>query len=232
MDNVFCFVMLFSYFNVPPELQHPVLFWGVLGALIMRGVLIAVGSALIARFHWVIYIFGAFLVFTGARMALHEDEGIHPERNPVLNWARKLLPITEDYQHDHFFVRNQGVLMATPLFLVLLLVETTDLMFAVDSIPAVFAITRDPFIVLTSNVMAILGLRTLYFLLAGVIDLFHYLKVGLAIVLVFVGFKMLLSELYHIPITISLGMVAGILVLSIVLSLLFPEGEAEQEEEL
>jgi len=227
LDNIFVFVLIFSYFRVPAEYQHRVLFWGVIGALVMRGVMIALGAALIARFHWVIYVFGAFLVVTGAKMAIQKEEGIEPDKNPVLRWARRIMPVTPDYEGEHFFVVKDGVRMLTPLFLVLVFVETTDLMFAVDSIPAIFAVTRDPFIVFTSNVMAILGLRTLYFLLAGIINLFRYLKVGLAVVLVFVGVKMLISEIYHIPIGLSLGVVAGIIGLSILLSLLIPAREPQ-----
>jgi tellurite resistance protein TerC len=199
--------------------QHRVLFWGILGALIMRGALIAVGAALLKEFHWIIYVFGGFLVFTGIRMALHRNEEMHPEKNPLVKLLRRVMPVTENYEGDKFFIRRAGRLMATPLFLVLLLVESTDLVFAVDSIPAIFAVTEDPFIVYTSNVFAILGLRSLYFLLAGVVDKFSYLKLGLSVVLVFVGIKMLLVDLYKIPVGLSLGIIFSILAVSIAASL-------------
>lgn len=226
VDNIFVFVLIFSYFNVPLKYQHRVLFWGILGALVMRGTMIGAGAALINEFHWIIYIFGAFLVFTGIRMARQTEEAIEPEANPALRLVRRYMPVTNRYHGQKFFVKEQvGSRMrrvATPLFVVLVLVETTDLIFAVDSIPAIFAITTDPFIVYTSNVFAILGLRALYFLLAGVIHKFHYLKLGLSIVLVFVGTKMLLEGVLHIPIGISLGVVALVLTTSVVASLLFP----------
>jgi tellurite resistance protein TerC len=220
VDNIFVFVLIFTFFAVPAAYQHRVLFWGILGALVMRGTLIAAGAALLKEFHWIIYVFGAFLIFTGIRMAMHKNEEIHPERNPLVRLLRRIMPVTENYEGDKFFIRRAGKLMATPLFLVLLLVESTDLVFAVDSIPAIFAITEDPFIVYTSNVFAILGLRSLYFLLAGVVDKFHYLKLGLSVVLVFVGIKMVLVDVYKIPVGISLGVIAGILAASIAASLL------------
>src|SRR5512136_980701 len=223
VDNVFVFALLFSYFAVPAKYQHKVLFWGILGALIMRAIMIALGAALITRFTWVIYIFGAFLILTGIKMVVKREEEIHPERNPVVRWFKKLMPVTADYREDKFFVREKGLRMATPLFVVLLLVEFSDLIFAVDSIPAIFAVTTDPFIVYTSNVFAILGLRSLYFALAGVMNKFHYLKIGLGVVLSFVGVKMLLAHTpYKIDTLISLAVVAGILSLSIVASLLRP----------
>lgn len=222
VDNLFVFVLIFSYFAVPAAYQHRVLFWGVLGALVMRGALIGVGAALIKEFHWIIYIFGAFLIFTGARMALHDDEEIQPENNPLVNLVRRFLPVTRGYVRDKFFVRTGSALAVTPLFLVLLIVESTDLVFAVDSIPAIFAVTTEPFLVYTSNVFAILGLRSLYFVLAGVIDKFHYLKLGLSVVLVFVGVKMVIADLYHIPVALSLGVVTGVLVLAVIASLLWP----------
>jgi tellurite resistance protein TerC len=219
VDNIFVFILIFSFFAVPAAYQHRVLFWGILGALIMRGALIAVGAALLREFHWIIYIFGAFLVLTGIRMARHQDEELRPEQNPVVKFFRRLMPVTENFEKDKFFVRRAGTLMATPLFLILLIVESTDLVFAVDSIPAIFAVTRDPFIVYTSNVFAILGLRALYFLLANVMGKFQYLKVGLSVILVFIGVKMLITDLYHIPVGASLLVVAGILTISIVASL-------------
>ena len=207
-DNIFVFVLIFTFFAVPAIYQHRVLFWGIIGALIMRGALIAVGAVLLKEFHWIIYIFGAFLIFTGIRMAIHRNEEMHPEQNPVVKLLRKIMPVTENYEDDHFFIRRAGRLMATPLFLVLLIVESTDLIFAVDSIPAIFAVTIDPFIVYTSNVFAILGLRSLYFLLAGVIDKFYYLKLGLSVVLAFVGTKMVIVDIYKIPVGFSLGVIA------------------------
>lgn len=234
VDNIFVFVLIFSYFSVPAKYQHRVLFWGILGALVMRGAMILIGSYLIQRFHWVIYVFGGFLVITGIRMALQRGHEIHPEANPVLRLVRRILPVTTEYRGQEFFVREpvgpagKVHTMATPLFVVLILVETTDLIFALDSIPAIFAITQDPFIVYTSNVFAILGLRALYFLLAGVIEKFRFLKVGLAVVLVFVGVKMLLSDIFPVPIGVSLGVIAGILLTSIVASLLYPrQGDGE-----
>jgi len=218
VDNIFVFVLLFTFFAVPAAYQHRALFWGILGALLMRGALIAVGAALLKEFHWIIYVFGAFLIFTGIRMALHRNEEMHPERNPLVKLLRKVIPVTETYEADHFFIRRAGKLMATPLFLVLVLVESTDLIFAVDSIPAIFAVTQEPFIVYTSNVFAILGLRSLYFLLAGVMDKFYYLKLGLSVVLVFVGVKMAIVDFYKMPVGLSLGMIATILTISIVAS--------------
>jgi tellurite resistance protein TerC len=220
VDNIFVFVLIFTFFAVPAIYQHRVLFWGILGALIMRGALIAVGAVLLKEFHWIIYIFGAFLIFTGIRMAIHRNEEMHPEQNPVVKLLRKIMPVTENYEGDHFFIRRAGRLLATPLFLVLLIVESTDLVFAVDSIPAIFAVTNDPFIVYTSNVFAILGLRSLYFLLSGVIDKFYYLKLGLSVVLAFVGTKMVIVDIYKIPVGLSLGVIAGILTIAVVASLL------------
>ena len=224
VDNVFVFALLFSYFAVPPLYQHKVLFWGILGALIMRAIMILLGAALIDRFAWIIYVFGAFLILTGIKMIVKREEEIHPERNPVVRWFKRLVPVTSDYRGDKFFVRENGVLMATPLFVALLLVEVSDLIFAVDSIPAIFAVTRDPFIVYTSNVFAILGLRSLYFALAGVMDKFHYLKIGLGVVLTFVGLKMLLGHTsWKIDTHVSLGVIVLILAASVILSLLRPK---------
>jgi tellurite resistance protein TerC len=211
VDNLFVFVMIFSAFSVPALYQHRVLFWGVLGALVMRGILIFVGALLLKQFHWIIYVFGAFLIFTGIKMAIHRAEALHPEDNPIVRWVRRFLPMTEDYEGTKFLVRRAGQLLATPLLLVLIVVETTDVVFAVDSIPAVFAVTRDPFIVYTSNVFAILGLRSLYFVLAGAVAKFHYLKLALSGILAFVGVKMVLADLYKIPIALSLSVIAVIL---------------------
>ncbi len=224
VDNVFVFALLFSYFAVPPVYQHKVLFWGILGALVMRAVMIAAGAALIAKFAWIIYVFGAFLIVTGVKMIFKREEQIHPERNPLVRLFKKFMPVTSGYRGDKFFVRENGVRLATPLFVVLLLVEFSDLIFAVDSIPAIFAVTKDPFIVYTSNVFAILGLRSLYFALAGVMDKFHYLKVGLGVVLSFVGVKMMLAHTaWKIDTLVSLGVIVMILAASVVLSLLKPK---------
>jgi len=230
IDNLFVFLLIFSYFAVPPIYQHRVLFWGVLGALVMRFVFIVAGAALLARFHWLIYVFGVFLIFTGLRMARKGDEEIHPEKNPVVNFVRRLMPVTPDYQGGRFFIRDMGRLMATPLFIVLVMVETTDVIFALDSIPAIFAITTDPFIVYTSNVFAILGLRSLFFALAGVMVMFHYLKLGLSAVLTFIGAKMVLADFLHIPIGISLLIIAGILIASVVASLIWPQNTDDTAE--
>ena len=220
VDNVFVFALLFSYFAVPPKYQHKVLFWGILGALIMRAIMIAAGAALITRFSWIIYIFGGFLILTGIKMIVKRETEIHPERNPVVRAFKKLVPVTPDYRGAKFFVIENGRRLATPLFVVLLLVEFTDLIFAVDSIPAIFAVTTDPFIVYTSNVFAILGLRSLYFALAGVMNKFHYLKVGLGVVLSFVGVKMLLAHSpWKISTPVSLAVIVTILTASIVWSL-------------
>ena len=227
VDNIFVFVLVFSYFGVPAQYQHRVLFWGVLGALAMRAAMIFAGVALIERFGWIMYIFGAFLVFTGIRMATRTEHGIEPENNPAIRVVRRFLRVTNEYHGQKFFLRasagGQIRTAATPLFVVLILVETTDLLFALDSIPAIFAITTDPFLAYTSNVFAILGLRSLYFLLAGIIHRFHYLKLGLAVVLVFVGLKMLIAEIYHIPIGFSLLFIAVVLGAAIAASLLFPQ---------
>ncbi|QBD77866.1 TerC family protein [Ktedonosporobacter rubrisoli] len=220
IDNIFVFVLVFTYFNVEASYQHRVLFWGVLGALVMRGILIAVGATLLEQFHWIIYLFGAFLIFTGVRMAFQRETEVHPEKNPILKLVRRVIPVTENYERDHFFVRRAGKLLATPLLLVLIVVETTDLLFAVDSIPAIFAVTQDPFIVYTSNVCAILGLRSLYFVLANVVHKIYYLKLGLAVILAFVGVKMVLVDIFHIPTFLSLLVIALILAAAVVASLI------------
>ncbi len=227
IDNIFVFALLFSYFAVPPQYQHRVLFWGILGALIMRAIMIAAGSVLIAKFGWIIFVFGAFLILTGLKMIFKKEEEIHPERNPVVRWFKRLMPVTSDYRGDKFFVRENGVRMATPLFVVLLLVEISDVIFAVDSIPAIFAVTDDPFIVYTSNVFAILGLRSLYFALAGVMNKFHYLKIGLGVVLTFVGVKMFLGHTaYKIDTAVSLGVIIGVLATAVIASLVWPRTTA------
>ncbi|HKV00945.1 MAG TPA: TerC family protein [Ktedonobacteraceae bacterium] len=218
VDNIFVFGLLFTYFKVPAAYQHRVLFWGVLGALVLRGTMIVLGTSLLDAFHWIIYLFGAFLIFTGVRMLFHKEEEVHPERNPVLKLVRRIVPVTHGYERDHFIVRRAGQVLVTPLLLVLLVVETTDLIFALDSIPAIFAVTLDPFIVYTSNVFALLGLRCLYFVFANAMAKFYYLKLGLAVVLSFVGVKMVLADIYHIPTTLSLAVIAVVLATAIVAS--------------
>lgn len=218
VDNLFVFVLVFSFFAVPSKYQHRVLFWGILGALLMRGILIAVGAVLITKFHWIIYLFGAFLLITGIKMFFFSGAAIDPGKNPVVRLFKRLFAVTDEYHEDKFFIRRGTRWVATPLFLVLLLVETTDLIFAVDSIPAIFAVTNDPFIVYTSNVFAILGLRSLYFLLAGVVAKFVYLKPALAAVLAFVGIKMLLVDVYKVPALVSLAVIATLLGIGLVAS--------------
>ena len=227
VDNLFVFLLIFRYFRVPRHFQHEVLFWGILGALVMRAVFIVAGITLLNRFHWFIYIFGAILIYSGIKLLGQKDEEINPETNLVLRGFRKLFPLTKDYEGSKFFVRRGLVRYATPLAVVLIMVETTDLLFATDSIPAVLAVTRVPFIVYTSNVFAILGLRSLYFALAGMIEIFHFLHYGLSLILIFIGVKMLASGYLQIPIGIALGVVAGILVVSILLSLMFPKKKSE-----
>jgi tellurite resistance protein TerC len=221
-DNIFVFIVIFNYFAVPAEYQHRVLFWGILGALVSRGLFIALGAALITRFDWLIFVFGGFLVYTGFKILRQQDTEIHPEQNPVVRLFQRLVPLTARYHEKHFFVREAGRLVATPLMLVLVVVEATDVVFAVDSIPAVFGVTKDPFIVFTSNIFAILGLRALYFLLAGLMHKFVYLSYGLGLVLVFVGAKMLLHDWIHIPVEWSLGVVGLLLAAAIGFSLLRP----------
>jgi tellurite resistance protein TerC len=232
VDNLFVFLLIFSYFKVPARYQHRVLFWGVMGALVMRLTMIFVGAALINRFHWIIYIFGAFLVYTGIRMFTQKETELEPEENPLVRLVTRFIPIVRHYDEQKFFTRVNGKLTGTLLLLVLVVVEFTDLVFAVDSIPAIFAITTNTFIVYTSNVFAILGLRSMYFLLAGVVEKFHYLKMGLSIVLTFIGVKMLVTAVgLHIPIYISLIFVAGVLISSVIASLIRPK-EAEIEIEV
>jgi tellurite resistance protein TerC len=231
VDNIFVFALILSYFAVPPKYQHRVLFFGVLGALVLRAIFIVAGAALLEQFAWAIYVFGTFLVVTGLRMAFHRDAEVHPDRNPVLRLLRRVMPLTPHYREEHFVVREAGKWMATPLLAVLVVIETTDVVFAVDSIPAIFAVTSDTFLVFTSNAFAILGLRALYFVLAGAMGRFIYLKVGLAVVLVFVGVKMLLSDVWHIPIALSLAFIATTITVAILVSLratrdLEPEVEA------
>jgi tellurite resistance protein TerC len=220
IDNLFVFLVIFRTFKVDSRVQHKVLEWGIIGALIMRGIMIAMGAALVARFSWILPAFGVFLVYTGIHMIWQRDKEVHYERNPVFRFANKHLRVTKEYEGGNFFVRRAGQLFATPLFLVLLIVEVTDVTFAVDSIPAIFGITRDAFIVYTSNVFAILGLRALYFLLADILDYFRYLGIGLALVLMFVGGKMVAEPWWHISVKLSLGIVAGILGAMMVISVL------------
>jgi len=223
VDNIFVFVVLFAAFSVPKVYEHRVLFWGVIGAIVMRAIFIGLGAALISRFHWVMYLFGAILIFTGIRLLIQSEHEPHPERNPMFRFARKVIPAVPEYHGKKFFVKVDGRWFATPLFLVLVAIEATDVVFAVDSIPAIFAITEDPFLVYTSNIFAILGLRAMYFLLAGVIEKFHLLKVGLAVVLLFVGVKMVIAEWYKVPIGISLGVIALVLAGSVVGSIIWPK---------
>jgi tellurite resistance protein TerC len=220
VDNIFVFALIFGYFNVPAAYQHRVLVWGILGAVVFRIAFIAAGASLLEAFHWMIYVFGGFLVFTGIRMAISKEVEIHPENNPALRTLRRVVPITSDYHGTRFFVRQGGVMMATPLVAVLVVIETTDIIFAVDSIPAIFAVTDDAFIVFSSNAFAILGMRVLYFMLASAMHRFIYLKVGLAIVLVLVGVKMLTEELLHVSIWLSLGVI-GLVLVSAILGSLF-----------
>jgi tellurite resistance protein TerC len=222
VDNIFVMVLIFEYFRVPKSVQHRVLFYGILGALVMRGLFIAAGTALITRFHWVLYVFGAMLIVTGIRMARKQDEGFEGERSPIVRGVRRLVPISTEYHGSRFFITEGGRRRATPLLLVLVLVEITDLIFAIDSIPAIFGVTRDPFIVFSSNIFAVLGLRSLYFLLAAVVDRFYLLKYGLAVILSFVGFKMLTERFIEIDIVLSLSIILGVLAASIAASLIWP----------
>ena len=219
VDNIFVFLVILKYFAVPTKSRHRVLFWGVLGALIMRATMIFAGVLLLQRFHWLIYVFGAFLIYTGLKMFKHGEEEIHPERNPLLGFVSKFMRMTREYHGSKFFISRGGLRYATPMLTVLIMIETTDVVFALDSIPAIFAITRDPLIVYTSNIFAILGLRSMFFLLQGVMERFVYLHMGLAIVLIFVGLKMVLADVFHISIGVSLGVVAIVLLSSILLSL-------------
>ena len=223
VDNIFVFVVLFASFAVPKIYQHRVLFWGVLGAIFMRAIFIGLGAALVSRFDWIMYVFGAILIFTGIKLMSEGDAEPHPERNPIYRLARRIMPATPEYHGKAFTIVKDGRRYATPLLLVLIAIEATDVVFAVDSIPAIFAISTDPFIVYTSNIFAILGLRAMYFLLAGVIDKFHFLKYGLATVLLFVGVKMVIAKWYHVPIAISLAVIAGVLGLSILASVIWPK---------
>ncbi|MCX6329139.1 MAG: TerC family protein, partial [Bacteroidia bacterium] len=221
VDNIFVFIIIFTYFVVPDRDQHKILFWGIIGALVMRGIFIFAGVALIKRFHWIILIFGAFLVFTGIKMLFQKNTQVHPEKNPVVRFFRKFLPVSDETHGSKFFIRQNHRIFATPLFLVLLVIESTDLLFAVDSIPAVLAVSHDKFIVYTSNIFAILGLRSLYFAVAGIMGYFRYIKIGIAFILTFVGLKMLVSFFdIEIPIILSLGIIVSILLISILASII------------
>jgi tellurite resistance protein TerC len=226
VDNIFVIIMIFSYFQVPQEYQHKVLFWGILGALVMRVIFIFSGIELIHRFHWLVYIFGGFLVFTGIRMITSGDDKIEPEKNPIIKLARRMFSVTPTFEGDQFFTKHEGKTWVTPLFLVVILIEVTDLIFAVDSIPAILSISEDPFIVYTSNVFAILGLRSLYFALSGIEKYFHYLKFGLSAILIFVGVKMCIVDFYKIPVSISLIVIVFVLAIAMLASVLFPKKES------
>jgi tellurite resistance protein TerC len=224
VDNLFVFLLIFSYFCVPESFRHRVLFWGIMGALVMRGIFIVAGLALLANLHWIIYIFGAFLVYTAVRLVLNREKGeIKPEKNPVFRLFRRFVPMTKRYHANHFLLKVKGHLVATPLLLVLVVIETTDIVFAVDSVPAVLSITQDPFIVYTSNIFAVMGLRSIFFALSGVIQKFYYLNYGLATILAFLGLKMILSDIVEIHVTVSLGVVVGILMISALASLFRPK---------
>ena len=225
VDNLFVFIMLFTFFNVEPKYQHKILFWGIIGALVLRAIFIFAGVALISKFHWIIYVFGAFLIFTGVKMLMHKDEKVEPEKNPLVKLFKKFFPVTDKIEGGKFFVKINGKTVATPLFIVLIMIEFTDLIFAVDSIPAILAISNDTFIIFTSNVFAILGLRALYFALAGITKYFYYIKYGLSAILVFVGIKMTIVDFYKIPVMYSLFVIIGILVLSVLVSILFPKNK-------
>jgi len=230
VDNIFVFIVIFSYFGIPPKFQHKVLFWGVVGALIMRGIFIALGAALIGRFEWIIYVFGLILLYSGWKLLGHKEVEVHPDRNIFIRLARRFFPVDQGFDEPRFLVRKQGKIHITPFLLVLITVETTDVVFAVDSIPAVFGVTRDPFIVYSSNIFAILGLRALYFLLAGAMQKLEYLSTGLSLVLIFVGLKMLTKDLFHVPIIVSLSVVVLILAGSVVLSLMKRGANTRSEE--
>jgi len=231
VDNIFVFVVVFKYFKVPPKYQHKTLYWGIIGAVEMRGIFIAAGIALLNMFEWLIYVFGAFLIITGIKLGLQKsEEKIVPGRNPVIKLIRRFIPVIDTFRGEKSFVRKMGRLVGTPLLLVLIVIESTDLIFAIDSIPAILAISKDPFIVYSSNIFAILGLRSLYFALAGIMDYFRYLNIGLAVILCFVGVKMVISDLYHIPIGISLGFIALVLIGSIVASLIAEQKEAKMKK--
>ncbi|HXH23236.1 MAG TPA: TerC family protein [Dehalococcoidia bacterium] len=231
VDNIFVFVLLFAYFAVPPAYQHRVLFWGILSVILMRGSVIVAGSVLVEQLHWILYVFGALLIISAWRMATQGGGHDDPSQNPAVRFIRRFFPVTENYEGHRFFVRRDGVFMVTPLFIVLVALNTTDLVFAIDSIPAIFAITHDPFIVYTSNLCAVMGLRSMYFLLAGVVDRFHYLQFGLSVILAFVGTKMLLEDVYEVPIAASLGVIAAVITVAVAASLVRPKDQVAASED-
>jgi tellurite resistance protein TerC len=231
MDNIFVFILIFNYFSVPPKYQHEVLFWGIFGALVFRFLFIFAGAALLEQFHWVVYIFGVFLIYTAYKLAVETNKEVNPEDNPIVKWTRKYFSVSDEYHEDHFFIRHKGKLMATPLFIVLVMVETTDIVFALDSVPAILAITTDEFIVFSSNAFAILGLRALYFALDGVMNKFRHLHYGLAAILGFVGIKFLISNWYHIPTYITLIFIILAFAVSIAASLMIPDDEEPAPEQ-
>lgn len=232
VDNIFVFILIFSFFQVPPKYQHRVLFWGIIGALTMRVIFIFAGVALIQNFHWIIYLFGALLIYTGVKMVIREESPKDPQQSWFMRTLRRFIPVTNEFHGEKFFIKQNGKRYATPLFMVLLMIEASDLVFAVDSIPAILAVSQDPFIVYTSNVFAIMGLRSLYFALSGIAQYFHYLKYGLSAVLVFVGFKMVMADFYKVPIEISLLIIVSILAISILASILYPPKQVEQATEV
>jgi tellurite resistance protein TerC len=229
VDNLFVFLLIFTYFSVPPTDQHRVLFWGILGAIFMRGIFIVTGLTLMNLLHWIVYVFGAFLIYTAIRLAIQKEKQVHPEKNPVLRLFRRCVPLTRNYHRNKFLVKVRGRRLATPLLAVLLVIETTDIIFAVDSVPAILAITRDPFIVYTSNILAVMGLRALYFVLSGVIQRFRYLNYGLAAILAFLGMKMLVTDFLEIPVSISLGVVCFILLVAALFSIARPGKKTDVE---
>ncbi|HPV41838.1 MAG TPA: TerC family protein [Spirochaetota bacterium] len=228
VDNIFVFILIFTYFDIPPRFQHKILFWGILGAIVMRAAFILAGVAIIQRLHWAIYILGAFLIYIGIKMAFEKEKDIHPEKNPALRAFNKVYPVDYNYKGGNFFIKKAGKLVATPIFVVLLVIETTDIVFAIDSIPAILSITLHPFIVFTSNIFAILGLRALYFAISGIMKLFRFLNYGLSLILVFVGVKMLISDFYKMPVWIALSVVGALLFGSILLSILLPDKKKKE----
>jgi tellurite resistance protein TerC len=232
IDNIFVFLVIITYFKVPTQYQYRVLFWGILGALVLRGLFIGVGAVLVAKFHWLLYVFGVFLVITAVRLVAGKEKELEPQKNPVLKLLRKLLPITPDYEGNRFFVRRNHLLMGTPLLVVLILVDTADLVFALDSLPAIFGITLDPFIIYTSNVFAVLGLRALYFAIAGLMQVFYYLKYALSVILAFIGVKMLIDDIFKIPSSVALLVIAGIFLIAIIISVLFPNKEKVESQQV
>jgi len=228
VDNIFVFLMIFSYFGIEARYQRRVLTWGILGAIVLRAIFIFAGVAILDAFHWMLYVFGAFLIFTAIRMAIQDEEAMDPTQNPIIKLVQRFIPVTDEFDGEKFFTMSAGKRVATPLFVTLIMIELSDVIFAVDSIPAILAITTDPFLVYSSNILAILGLRALYFALAGIMDMFHYLQYGLAIILGFVGIKMILSDFYHMPTALALGVIAVVLVGSVVASLIWPETKHDE----